>query len=327
MARFLINHLYLVDLLFLLVFPLLFLVVGYLFSRRSRKKAKRNAVVPIVIASMLAVLTAGTYLYGKYIGARQLTVRQVEVAFADLPEAFDGYRIVHVSDLHAGTMPVDLLSRVVDSINAQHPDLIAFTGDMQNVEPQELEPLLPQLKRLKARDGICSILGNHDYGDYSYAEEREKYNNIGQLLSYQQDMEWRVLANTRFIVRRDSQFIVIAGMENDGEAPFPQLGNIQQSLDGIHRGDFIVMLEHDPTAWRRKILRHCHAQLTLSGHTHGGQLNVFGWSLASLRYREYAGLYTINNRWLHVSSGLNGAIPVRIGVTPEIVVITLKKSK
>jgi predicted MPP superfamily phosphohydrolase len=317
-ARYLINYPLLVDLLWLVVVPLLFVGIGYLLRKKFR-----------IIMYCLAGLTIAAYLYGKYVGARQLEVRTVELSFPDLPEAFDGYRIVQFSDLHVGSIDGDFLRRVVDSINAQHPDLIVFTGDMQNAEPSELDSVtvLPQLRRLEAKDGVCAVLGNHDYGDYTFYDEKTKVDNRGFLMTLMQDMDWYVLTNDRRFIRRDGQRIVIAGMENDGEGRFPQLGNIQMSLYGANRNDFVVMLEHDPTAWRRKILRHCHAQLTLSGHTHGGQFSVFGWTPASLHYRECMGVYEIGGRYIHVTKGLSGGIPVRIGATPEVVAINLRKAK
>jgi predicted MPP superfamily phosphohydrolase len=320
-VRFIIHHLWLVDLLCLLVAPLLIIVVCRLLGRRHRG---RNSVVGIV----LALLAAATYGYGRFVGTKQLEVRRVTLTFADLPSAFDGYRLVQFSDLHLGTLPDGMLQRVVDSINAQQPDLILFTGDMVNCESSEMERQLPQLERLKAKDAICSVLGNHDYGFYEYDGAFEADSDEGRLVTMQIDMKWRVFMNGYRYVRRGDQRLVIAGMENDGEDATlrsPQKGDLSAALDGIRRNDFVVLLEHDPTSWRRKILRHCHAQLTLSGHTHGGQLSILGWSPASLRYRECEGLYTLNRRHLYVTKGIGGAIPFRLGATPEIVVITLKK--
>jgi hypothetical protein len=269
------------------------------------------------------------FLWGTYVGFFQLEVRNVEYVSPDLPEAFNGYRIVHVSDIHIGSLTgsrASILERVVDSINAQQADAVCFTGDLQNKCPQEIEPYLKLLSTIKAPDGVYSVLGNHDYTDYLDSQDPyEHYTNMGRSISIQEDMGWRLLANSRQVIRRDSSRLVIAGMENDGEGRFPQLGDIGQTLRGISRRDFVVMLEHDPTSWRRKILPHCHAQLTLSGHTHGGQLSVFGWSPARLAYREYSGMYYAGHRALHVSNGIGGVIPFRLGAPAEITVITLKR--
>ena len=270
------------------------------------------------------------FLYGSLVGVRGLAVRHVEFVSADLPAAFDGYRIVQFSDAHVGSFTgwrQPLLARAVDSINAQHADLIAFTGDLQNVSPDELQPHLKLLSTLRARDGVCSVLGNHDYAEYFQGSDFDKAANCGLTRTLQLEMGWRLLANSHRIIRRGGDSLVVAGMENDGEGRFPQLGRISSALYGLRRDCFVVMLEHDPTSWRRKILPHSHCQLTLSGHSHGGQFRLFGWSPASMRYAEWSGLYRAADRALYVSSGLGGVIPFRFGVTPEIVVITLKSRK
>jgi predicted MPP superfamily phosphohydrolase len=151
---------------------------------------------------------------------------------------------------------------------------------------------------------------------------------MGRTVDVHQKMGWKLLTNSRQRLRRDSASLVIAGMENDGQGDrFPKLGNINSTLYGVSRDEFVVLLEHDPTAWRRLILPHCHAQLTLSGHTHGGQFELFGWSPASFIYREYEGLYHVGNRQLYVSRGIGGVVPFRFGAAGEIVEITLKRAK
>jgi len=268
------------------------------------------------------------FLWGTFVGFRQLEVVHVEFASKDLPKAFDGYKIVQVSDIHVGTYSgcrEDLLQRAVDSINAQHADAVVFTGDLQNKEPEEILEHKDVLSQITAKDGVFSVLGNHDYTMYTNLEDPVDIGrNQGNTEGYQFEMGWRLLKNSARKVYRDSTYIVIAGMENDGEGRFPQLGNISSTLYGVSRDDFVIMLEHDPTAWRRKILPHCHAQLTLSGHTHGGQISLFGLSMAQFKYREYKGMYRAGDRALYVSRGLGGVIPLRFGVTPEITVITLR---
>jgi len=320
-VRFIIHHLWLVDLLFLLVVPLLILLAVTLICRRRHPKRR------LIMGLVLALMAAGIYAYGKYVGTKQLEVRHVELSFTDLPEAFDGYRMVQISDLHLGSLPEGMLKRVVDSVNALKPDLIVFNGDMINCVSTEMEQQLPQLKRLKATDAVVSVLGNHDYCTYEFENPMLADDDEGRLVSMQIDLKWRVLMNGYRYVRRGDSRLVLAGMENDGEDPERQHGDISSAMNGIRRSDFVVMIEHDPTCWRRKILRHCHAQLTLSGHTHGGQFSIFGWSPASLRYREYEGLYTIGGRSLYVTKGIGGAIPFRLGATPEIVEITLRKKQ
>lgn len=295
------------------------------FWRRMRRRRWLRCCLLLALLCFWYVL-----LYGSFVGVRHLDVRQVEFASKDLPAAFDGYRIVQFSDAHVHSFDGwrrPLLSRAIDSINAQGADLIVFTGDLQNKQPSEIAPYLSELARLKAKDGVLSVLGNHDYPMYIDADPYQQALNLEAVVSQESKAGWNVLLNGRRTIRRGNDCIYVAGMENDGEGRFPQLGNIQMSLYGANRNDFVVMLEHDPTAWRRKILRHCHAQLTLSGHTHGGQFSVFGWTPASLHYRECMGVYEIGGRYIHVTKGLSGGIPVRIGATPEVVAINLRKAK
>lgn len=303
------------------ILAILTLTVAW-WLRRSRRR------LPALLC--LAFLLFGWYMviYGAFIEFTRLEVRHVEYASEDLPDAFDGYRIVQFSDAHLGTYNgwrQPILRRAIDSINAQKADLIVFTGDLQNKEPDEIKPNIPLLKQLKAHDGVCSVMGNHDYPNYVDLDEIHKVANLCETMNTEEDMGWRLLNNTWRRIRRGEESIVIAGMENDGEKRFPQLGDITSALSGLNRKTFVVMLEHDPTSWRRKILPHSHCQLTLSGHTHGGQFNFFGLSPAMFTYRELGGMYYAGNRALNVSTGLGGVVPIRLGTTPEIVVITLKK--
>ena len=267
-------------------------------------------------------------LYGTFVGARQLEVRHVEFASADLPAAFDGYRIVQFSDAHVGSFDGwrrQLLQRAVDSINAQRADMIVFTGDLQNRRSAEIPPHCPTLARLHAADGVYAVLGNHDYPIYIDCDSSQWQQHVEATVGYERQAGWRVLRNAHSVIRRGADSIVIAGMENEGGRHFPQLGDIDRTLRGVSPQSFVVMLEHSPTAWRSKILPQSHSQLTLSGHTHGGQFVLLGCSPTALFYSENGGTYYEGDRAIHVSTGLNGVIPIRFGVPPEIVVITLKK--
>lgn len=290
---------------------------------------RRKGLKKWMIVAALAVL-AGWYvwLYGALVGIRQLEVRQVEYSSKDLPQAFDGYRIVQFCDAHVGSFNgwrKEILRNVIETINRQKADLIVFTGDLQNKEPQEIRAVESELRQLKAKDGVCSVLGNHDYAIYTRLDELSQELNVGRTGEAEMDMGWYLLRNGFHRIRRGKEQIIIAGMENDGEGHQPQKGRISSALYGLNRKDFVVMLEHDPTSWRRKILPHSHCQLTLSGHTHGGQIALMGHSLAQCRYRESAGMYYAGNRAMNVSTGIGGVVPVRFGVPPEIVVITLKR--
>lgn len=268
-----------------------------------------------------------TVAYGYFKGFHQLRVQRVEYASPDLPQAFDGYRIVQFSDAHVGSLADDDFVRAIDSINALHPDLVVFTGDMVNLNPAELLPYLHLLDRIQTRDGALSVLGNHDYPIYSRGTASEK----ARSLSYIKELEnrprnWRLLLNEHYVVRRGQDSIVIGGMENWGVVErMPRCGDVALTLNGISDSAFVVMLQHDPTAWRKKILPECHAQLTLSGHTHGGQFMFSGWTPVALAYDEWGGIYYEGRRALFVSTGLSGLIPFRLGLPGEIVLITLRK--
>lgn len=281
------------------------------------------------VISVLTLLIWGLVGYGYFVGFEQLEIREIEYACSDLPEAFDGYRIVHFSDAHIGTYTGSrqwLLQRAVDTINALHPDVVLFTGDLQNVYPDELDVQVPILSQLKAHDGVMSVLGNHDYAVYQDCDESQKQRNNKHTIQSERKMGWTLLLNENRIIRRDSDSIVIAGMENWGTVKrMPRRGDVKKSLTGISDSAFVVMMQHDPTCWREKILPECKAQLTLSGHTHGGQVSLLGLSPASLSYDEWGGVYEQDGRTLIVSTGLGALIPFRLGMPGEIVVITLRK--
>ncbi len=270
-------------------------------------------------------------IYGTTVGFSKLDVRQVEYYSEELPHSFDGYRIVQFSDAHVGTYlngRRHILEKAIDSINAQKADMVVFTGDLQNMRPSEIRPLAPILSRLHAKDGVVSILGNHDYAVYVKDDEKTKEANNRETIDLERQMGWTLLLNEHLTVRRGNDSIVVAGMENDGESMYaPKLGNVAKTLEGLSGNPFTVMLEHDPTCWRRKILPQSKAQLTLSGHTHAMQFELFGWSPASLIYKEWGGMFYEGSRAINVSTGLGGFMPFRFGVPGEIVVITLHTKK
>lgn len=187
--------------------------------------------------------------------------------------------------------------------------------------------MLQTLEQVKAKDGVYSVLGNHDYSGYINASSATKVANERELISLQRQIGWDLLMNEHRVIRRGVDSIVVAGMENDGRPPFPSKGDIAKTLAGVADGAFIVMLEHDPSSWRRTILPKSKAQLTLSGHTHAGQLKVFGWSPAAFSYSEWDGMYEEGGRAINVSAGMGGFIPFRLGASNEIVVITLRCKK
>lgn len=268
-------------------------------------------------------------IYGSTIGFNKIVVRHIDYSSADLPAAFDGYRIVQFSDAHVGTYSSDrdyLLAAAMDSINAQRADMIVFTGDLQNMRPSEVRRHQHTLSSLHASDGVFSVLGNHDYADYLHPDDPSREANCREMVNLQRLMGWTLLCNEHRVVRRGGDSIVVAGMENDGVSErSPARGDVAMTMKGVSPHSFVLMLQHDPSCWRRKILPQCSAQLTLSGHTHAMQFEVFGWSPIALKYKEWGGVYREGDRAINVSTGLGGFLPFRFGVPGEVVVITLHR--
>ena len=267
--------------------------------------------------------------WGTFVGFNKLEVNHHTYVSEKIPEAFDGYRIVLFSDAHVGSYQKHnswLLQRAVDSINAQKPDIILFVGDLQNIQPTELYPHIDVLEKLKAKDGVYSVLGNHDYAEYVGVDEAMKVANCRETVSLERQMGWNVLLNEHGTIEHGKDHMILAGMENDGDGKrFPQKGDVDKTLENVTSDDFILMMEHDPSAWRRKIVTDGRAQLTLSGHTHKMQFSIFGWCPLSLTGKEYNGWYKEGDQQLFVTAGLGGLIPFRFGATGEIVVLTLRR--
>lgn len=315
-------------LLGLAVLPKVLFVLSSLAGRAARRlfglrRNWGNYVGLVLVLGELYVLFTGTMS-----GPDHLRVRRVTIESSDLPRAFDGYRIVQFSDIHLGSMRAELLERAVTEMNSLRPDLVAFTGDIQNMRPQELVRYAPTLARLHAADGVYSVLGNHDYTQYvPRLSAEQKRSNERMTRDFQTSLGWNLLLNDRRVLRRGQDSIVIAGEENDGRPPFPQKADIRRTLRGIQPQAFVVMLQHDPSAWRRSILPNSRAQLTLSGHTHGGQMSIFGLRPTELTGTEDDGLYREGGRFLYVSTGLGGFVPFRFHMDPEVVEITLRTKR
>ena len=298
--------------------------IGWAVRKMLHRKANYGNLVGVV----MVVLNWYVLFYGSFVGFKQITVREVTYESAELPEAFDGYRIVQFSDAHIGTYIGGreyMLQQVVDTINAQNADMVVFAGDLQNRQPQEIQPFVGVLSGIKAKDGVFSVIGNHDYADYIEASALIKAANEMETRRLEKLMGWQLLVNEHKVIRRESDSIVIAGLDNDGDGKkFPQRGDVGKTLKGVSDSAFVVIAEHDPTCWRRKILPRSKAQLTLSGHTHAMQFMIGNWSPASFVYKEWGGLFYEGNRAINVSTGVGGFIPFRFGVPGEIVVIELR---
>lgn len=267
-------------------------------------------------------------VYGFVFGTNRLEVREVTVSSSRLPESFDGYRIVHISDLHTGSFGSDtrFMKRLVEVVNGLGADAVLFTGDIVNASPDELIPYAGILSGLEAADGVWSVAGNHDYCEYA------RYDRVdGAMLAYarvmetEREMGWRVLSNEHRVLRRGGDEIVLAGVENCGRPPFPSRGDLGRALEGSDEGLFTILMSHDPSQWRREVLGDSRVDLMLSGHTHGMQLEVCGWSPSSWSYSEWGGLYSEAGRMLYVSKGVGGTVPFRFGAWPEVTLLILRR--
>lgn len=272
------------------------------------------------------LLPPAAILYGSIIERNTLRVKKIELAYENLPEGFRDYRIVHISDIHARSFSKreKSLQRAVDKINALDPDMIAFTGDLITMTPDELDPISAVLSSMKARDGVFSVLGNHDYCMYSDMSQTEKQKCLEDLIIKEREMGWDLILNEHRIIRKDKDSIAVIGVENTSPSRhFPSRGDLNKASEGTE-GMFRLLLSHDPMHWEAEIIGKDYP-LTLSGHTHAMQVSLFGWSPSSLIFKQHKGLYTEGNQNIYVNKGLGETIfPARIGAIPEITLITLK---
>jgi predicted MPP superfamily phosphohydrolase len=297
---------------------------GYLPSRRKFVSQLALGIAAIPFAS---------FLYGMVKGKYNFKVLRYTLHFEDLPEAFDGYRITQISDIHSGSFDNNKkIEYAVDLINEQASDIIVFTGDMVNNRASEMIPWKDTFGRLKARDGIFSILGNHDYGDYvRWESDADKAQNLNDLASIQRDMGFDLLRNESRFLQKDGQRLAIVGVENWGQG-FKQKGDLAKATRDVNSDDFKVLLSHDPSHWEHQVIDDdYHYHLTLSGHTHGMQFGIeipgwIKWSPVKWRYKYWAGIYKEKEQYINVNRGFGFlAYPGRVGIWPEITVIELKK--
>lgn len=269
-----------------------------------------------------------TMLFGFTLGYRQIQVKEFTYESPRLPKAFDGYRIVQISDLHLGTLRgrEGVVRNIVHEINACEPDLVVFTGDLVNYHADEVEAFRDILSGIRATDGVVSVMGNHDYAQYfRWPTSADSLADIRRLQEEQRNLGWHLLLNENHIVRRDKDSIAIIGVENDGRPPFPARADLKRAQQGVDSTMFKVLLSHDPTHWRRAVLPQTNIDLTLSGHTHGMQFQMGGFSPAAWIYDEWGGPYYDGQRALYVNLGTGEVlIPFRLGAWAELTLITLR---
>jgi len=285
------------------------------------------------LALGIAAIPFISILYGITKGKYNFKVVKYTLHFDDLPAAFDGYQISQISDIHSGSFDnKEKIEYAVDLVNKQASDVIMFTGDLVNSASKEMRPWKSTFSKLKAPDGVFSILGNHDYGDYTrWPSEEAKAENFQELLDIQKEMGFDLLRNeSRFIEKEDARLAII-GVENWGKG-FKQKGDLALASSKVDTNDFKILLSHDPSHWQYEVVKDPNQyHLTLSGHTHGMQFGieipgVVKWSPIKWRYKYWAGIYEKAGQYINVNRGFGFlAFPGRVGIWPEISVITLKK--
>ncbi len=288
----------------------------------------------IDFALLMFALTVVTFIYGIVRGKYAYRVIKHTLYFDDLPDAFDGFTITQISDVHAGSFTnAKAVQKGIDLINAQKSDLFVFTGDLVNNQATEITPWIQYFSQIKAPYGQFSILGNHDYGDYiKWPGEAEKAANLQQLKESHAKLGFKLLLDAHVNITKGNEQIVLAGVENWGIG-FGERGDLKKALAHTSENDFKVLLSHDPTHWDAQVKEFpSKIQLTLSGHTHGMQFGIeaFGikWSPVKYRYPHWAGLKKEHNRYLHINRGFGFlGFSGRIGIWPEITVIELKKQR
>lgn len=284
------------------------------------------------IAVLVAAVPFSSFLYGMFKGKYDYKLHRETLWFDDLPEAFDGFTITQISDIHSGSFDnKEAVQRGIDLAKAQKSDLYVFTGDLVNNAAWEIEPYIEMFKDIKAPFGQFSILGNHDYGDYiQWNSEEEKAANLEKLKDQHKKLEYRLLLDENVELEKNGQKISLIGVQNWGRG-FIQLGNLDKALQGVDKDAFKILLSHDPTHWEEKVRYNpTKIHLTLSGHTHGAQFGVetagLRWSPVKYVYLDWAGPAEQNGRHLYVNRGFGFlAFSGRVGIWPEITVITLRK--
>lgn len=324
------------EFVFFLIYIPKLLHIGFYFMhwvyQKITKKENHNFDILRIVLTVIVVVGM---LISAYITPRSFDVTKVEVEIQNLPPAFEGYKIVQLSDLHLGSWnhKYKKLSPVIDLTNMQHPDMVVFTGDIVNNYADEAQGWEPYFKQINARDGKVAILGNHDYGDYaSWKSETDMQKNRNGIREHIRNMGFRLLLNEHFILKRNRDSIVIAGVENWGKRVENRYSNLTQTLLQTPVHTPVILLAHDPTEWDEEIVGQKDIALTLSGHTHAAQLGlkINDWfiSPASLAFRRWAGLYREGNQFLYVNRGIGYiGLPMSVGVRPEITVITLTSGK
>jgi len=288
------------------------------------------------VAIGLAAVPFLSLIYGMTIGKYNFKVIRQTLFFPDLPDAFDGFKVTQISDIHSGSFDnEEKIKYAIDLINEQESDLLLFTGDIVNAKADEMHPWIDIFKGIKKYEyGKYSILGNHDYGAYlDWKSEKAKAENFIAIKDLHRQIDFKLMLNEHVKIKKGNEEIALIGVENWGKH-FGEFGDINKASENLTETDFKILMSHDPSHWEYIVKQHPkNIQLTLSGHTHGMQFGIeipgfFKWSLAQYMYKQWAGLYEEFGRYVYVNRGFGfHAYPGRVGIMPEITVFELKKGE
>ena len=255
-----------------------------------------------------------------------------KISLNGLPLAFKGFKIIHISDIHSGSLKDKAaVLKGVELIEKQNADIVLFTGDLVNDRATEMHDWMDVFGKIKAPHGVYSTLGNHDYGDYvKWDTVEEKKQNLEALKQVHHDLGWRLLMNENISIEKNGEKIKIVGIENWGaKARFPKYGKMDLAMQGVNKEEVAILLSHDPSHWEAEVIpKYSNVQLTLSGHTHGMQFGLenpyFKWSPVQWVYKQWAGIYESKDQQLYVNRGFGFlGYPGRVGILPEITLIEL----
>lgn len=296
-------------------------------SERTMERSEFLYQMGIVVAA----IPFASILYGVTKGKFAYRVMREKISFANLPKAFKGLKIVQISDMHLGSFnkKYEQIEKAVELINEQEPDIILFTGDIVNNFAEETDGWAPVLKKMKAKIGKYSVLGNHDYGDYSHWDTPEaKANNLAAIKYFHEEMGFQLLLNETETIRIGDEEIALIGVENWGKPPFPQHGDLKKAHSKAEHQPFKILMSHDPSHWDAEVLPDSNIDITFAGHTHGMQFGVeragIKWSPIQYKYPRWGGLYREGEQYLYVNRGFGYiGFPGRIGMPPEITLVEL----
>lgn len=284
---------------------------------------------------VVGMLPLALGMHGIINNAYNYQFRRIRLRLSNLPDSFRGFKIVQLSDIHAGSFTATApIARAIEKINREEADIIVFTGDLVNNLAEEMEPYIEIFAALHSRNGIFSVLGNHDYGDYVHWDNlNDKSRHFEYIQQIHRRLGWELLLDENRLLRRSSDQIAIIGVQNwSAKLHFPRYGNLKKAIQGTEQASVKLLLSHDPTHWEAEVCAHYpDIDITLSGHTHGAQFGVewlgIRWSPSQYFYKHWAGLYKNAHQFLYVNRGFGFiGYPGRVGILPEVTIFELDKS-